>query len=205
MGRVGGLHIMEGEEDITERLLAADPSWGTRLFEMNRTAERMLLQGPADEDVETMRGEGYAPEVAEAQIATNATLEAVWSQRIRQHLPARRLRDLVLARHLSLELLDMIVHELFARQIGIEDIFEDPEGGARFVMSMPSSAVTVSMKAQYHQDPNRSWSANDIYDIDALAVTIPYCDVVFADASARGRRNQTRLGQAFPDVPPTPA
>lgn len=197
MGRVGGLQIMESGHDITARLLAEDPNWEIRLAEMNRTAERMFLQGPDDAEAEAMRGDGYAPEQVEQSMIDNATLEAEWSHHIRQFLPAHRIRDLVLYRHLKLELLDMIVREQSARNIQIDDIFTDPVGGSRFVMSMPSSAVTVSMKAQYHQDPNRTWSVNDMYDIEALAITLPYCDVVFTDASARDAAIRRGLDQHF--------
>lgn len=202
MGRVGGLRIMENGNDVTARLVANDPSWRTRLAELNRMAERMLLHGPSDEEAEDMRGDGYSPEQVEQGMIDNATLEAAWSKEIRKYLPGHLIRDLVMFRHLQLELLDLIVREQLVRHIQVDDIFTDPLGGARFVLGMPSSAVTVSMKAQYHQDPNRSWSVNDLYDIEALAITLPYCDIVFADASARDAAIRRGLDQHFQTLLP---
>lgn len=197
MGRVGGLQIMEGGEDVTARFLADDPSWAERLAEMNRIAERMLLHGPDDVEAAELRADGYQPERLEQQVADNATLEAAWSKQIEKYRRTHLTRDLVIARYLHLELLDMLVREQMARGIQVDDIFTTPEGGARFLMSMPSSAVVVSMKAQYHQDPNRVWTPNDLYDIDALALAIPYCDIVFADASARDAALRRGLDKHF--------
>ena len=69
-------------------------------------------------------------------------------------------------------------------------------------MSMPSTAVTVSMKAQYHQDRNRRWASNDLYEIDALALAIPYCDVAFTDASARDAAMRRGLDRHFDTILP---
>ena len=46
---------------------------------------------------------------------------------------------------------------------------------------MPSFDVTVTLKTEYHRDPNHSWTPNDVCDIQALATTLPYCDVVVTD------------------------
>ena len=197
VGRVGGLRIMEKGEDVTSRLLREDPSWVERLATMNRMAERMLLRGPDDEEAAKMQADGYQPQVAEQQIVDNAVIESQWSEQIDEYRGSHRIRDLVIARHLYLELADMLVREQIARGIQIRDIFTTPEGGTEFVMSMPSSAVIVSMKAQYHQDPNRSWTPNDLYDIDALALALPYCDVVFTDASARDGALRRGLDRHF--------
>ncbi len=202
VGRVGGLQIIQEGEDVTAKMLAADPSWAERLATMNRMAERMLLQGPDDQEAAEIRAGGYQPELVEQQIVDNAALEAAWSTQIEKYRGTYVMRDLVIARYLNLELMEMLVHELMARGIQIDDIFTTPEAGTRFLMSMPSSAVTVSMKAQYHQDPNRRWSANDLYDIDALALALPYCDIVFADASAQDAALRRGLDTHFDTMLP---
>lgn len=46
---------------------------------------------------------------------------------------------------------------------------------------MPSVRVAVSLKTHYHKNRQHNWTTNDMYDIDALAVAMPYCDAVFAD------------------------
>ena len=49
--------------------------------------------------------------------------------------------------------------------------------------SMPSLDVAVTLKTSLHRNPNHRWTNNDIYDMRALALTIPYCDVVVTDRS----------------------
>ena len=51
---------------------------------------------------------------------------------------------------------------------------------------MPSSDVAVDLKTQMHRDGQRAalWSANDVYDVDALALAIPYRDVVVTEKHA---------------------
>ncbi len=49
---------------------------------------------------------------------------------------------------------------------------------------MPSSLVAITLKTRYHADSNHRWTTNDIHDIDALAVAVPYCDAVFTDKAA---------------------
>jgi hypothetical protein len=50
---------------------------------------------------------------------------------------------------------------------------------------MPSCRVSISLKTRYHRDARHRWTVNDIHDIDALAVAVPYCDAVFTDKAAR--------------------
>jgi hypothetical protein len=52
---------------------------------------------------------------------------------------------------------------------------------------MPSSRVAVSLKAAYHKDNRHVWTSNDIHDIDALSIAVPYCDAVFTDKAARNQ------------------
>jgi hypothetical protein len=58
---------------------------------------------------------------------------------------------------------------------------------------------------QYHRNPGKRWTVNDIYDIDALAIAVPYCDVVFTDAEARGTLVragfESRMNTALPRTP----
>lgn len=197
MGRVGGLRVMQDGEDVTSSLLADDPSWVDRLAEMNRISERMLLHGPDDVEARELRADGYQPEQIEERVIGNAILEADWATQIKKYRRTHFTRDLVIARYIRLELMELLVREQMARDIQMNDIFTTPEDGMRFLMSMPSSAVVASMKAQYHQDPSRRWTSNDLFDIDALALAIPYCDIVFADAAARDAALRRGLDRHF--------
>ena len=61
--------------------------------------------------------------------------------------------------------------------------------------SMPSFDVTVSLKTSYHRNPQHRWTPNDLYDIDAMAQTVPYCDVVVTDKAACSHINSSGLAE----------
>ncbi|MFJ3322004.1 hypothetical protein [Curtobacterium sp. NPDC086286] len=185
VGAVGGLRITDADgEDVTNEFVAV-PSQAAALAAAEREAERMFLAGPADHEVEALRANGYRPEVPRQMVRDNAEFEAAWSERLAPFRSQGRIRDFLIFRHLQLELIAVLLSELSVRGLTIEAIAGSPETIRRFVMSMPSSAVTVSMLAHYHHDPQKRWSENDIYDIGSLALAVPFCDVVFTDAAAR--------------------
>jgi hypothetical protein len=49
------------------------------------------------------------------------------------------------------------------------------------VRSMPSTDVAIVLKAAWHRNGQRIWTVNEVYDIDALALATPYCDVVVTE------------------------
>lgn len=48
---------------------------------------------------------------------------------------------------------------------------------------MPGFEVTIALKTVRHRDANRQWTINDMFDIDALAVAVHFCDVVATDSA----------------------
>lgn len=67
-----------------------------------------------------------------------------------------------------------------------------------FLMSMPSRRVSAMMQFHYLKDIKRDWTINDLRDIAALAVAIPYCDVVVTDNKAwDGAVNRAHLDKEF--------
>jgi hypothetical protein len=97
-----------------------------------------------------------------------------------------RLRDVIAAREASFELIELLTEEFIARGIDLGQATGGTLQGVRALMlGMPSTAVSIELKTRYHQDGQKKWTVNDIHDIDALSVAVPYCDVVFTDAAAR--------------------
>jgi hypothetical protein len=69
----------------------------------------------------------------------------------------------------------------------------------------PSTRVAVSVKTRYHKNPQHVWRTNDIHDIDALAVAVPYCDAVFTDKAAlNALTSSPELGVFGAKLPRTP-
>lgn len=146
--------------------------------------ERSPLRGPQDEaELQRLQALGYAPQNA-LQVAKNrADEEGAQRLRLDGEGPWRRgrLPDVVSARELLIEFRTMAPTAFQERGVGIEDILTSPEAGVAFMRSMPSTDVSIALKTAWHRNRDKPWSANDIYDIDAMALAVPYCDVVVTE------------------------
>jgi hypothetical protein len=180
-GRNGGLTIHDSStgDDVTEQTrLAGGHDFEVRFAQMNREAERQLLSGPRDEEVVSLRAQGYQPERPRQSHHDNVRIEQGFAdERLDEHWRKGRLLDVLAARHLSLELIDMLTHELMARKLTFLDVAATLAHRLELPLAMPSSSVYVGMKARYHQNPDHRWTDNDLHDIAALAVAVPYCDI----------------------------
>jgi hypothetical protein len=74
---------------------------------------------------------------------------------------------------------------------------QDKTKARNFTDGMPSSRVAISVKGVYHRDPQHEWKSNDLHDIDAVAIAVPYCDAVFADKAARNALASSRELKVF--------
>ena len=104
-----------------------------------------------------------------------------------------RLRYVIAAREVIVEINRMLYDGLAARHAGMDDMFSESDIPAtrRALDSMPSFDVSVSLKTAYHQNPAHRWKPNHIQDIDALASTVPYCDIVVTDREAASHLHRT--------------
>ena len=189
-GMRGGLTIQgedaqEAEQRLRDRL--GNEFFDRMMAGFNREAERMLLTGPDEQDKAELRKHGYAPERpyqhqenrAQQERGQAAILDANPEYR------GEKLRDLMNVRETLIEFNEILANGIHARDTTLEELFGTGEdvGKARdFNDAM--TRVAVSLKAHYHRDGRHPWTSNDIHDIDALAVAVPYCDAVFADKAA---------------------
>jgi hypothetical protein len=187
-GMAGGLRLVDadGRDTTAEARLQGGPEFERRFKDLERTGERMLLAGARDEDIPGMREKGYAPEIPRNGLADNVKIEQAFADtQLNEHWRRGRLRDVLTGREVYLELNEMLGAELAVRKLTLEDVAGNLPDARRLVLSMPSRAVTVELKTGYHRDSRRRWNSNDLYDISAMAVAVPYCDIVFTDAAVR--------------------
>jgi len=150
--------------------------------------EYLMLRGPRDQDLSALAATGYdrGPALAveqerlerELRLAEDLRQDSRWLQ---------RLDDVVWARELYWEigprlpelmgLAGMTEHAFF--RYGKEWITE-------FLEDLPSVAVQQQIRRQLFAKGSRPWKINDIRDLDALSLAIPYCDVVVTDKEAVG-------------------
>jgi hypothetical protein len=146
--------------------------------------ERSALRGPTDSDeAADLRALGWDPEgpaiVAERRAAQEREFTAILNSE--QRWRRGRLRDVVSVRELEIEFQNIRPRALEERGLLLGDVMSDQESARRFVRAMPSTEVSIELKTAWHRNGERKWTANDIYDIDALALSMPYCDVVVTE------------------------
>jgi hypothetical protein len=191
-GKRGGLRIRnESGEDVTAE---ARRKWrgGPMQFDAwqadaERQLDRSVLRGPTDAEAPELRAIGWDPTTARQGANQRATQEREQAGRLAAEPRWRRgrLRDIVSARYIALEINEMLADALAARHLDLEDVLTDPDSARRFVDSMPSADVCVSLMTAAHRNPETNWTGNDMFDIDALSVAVPYCDVVVTERHAR--------------------
>jgi len=198
-GKVGGFRIKskDNDEDVTDEVRSRHPA-GPDAFDMalmkaELELNRNVLDGPTAEEVPEMRGLGWDPLAAFEVASRRASQEMEQVERFNADPSWRRgrIRDVVAAREVLIEINNMLWRGLSARGTDLEAAFGDPEVARRAFDSMPSFDVSVSLKTAYHRDSSHRWKPNDIQDIDALSSTVPYCDIVVTDKEAASHLVQT--------------
>ncbi len=188
-GMRGGLKVRDRDgNDVTARARlearVGPGEFDRRLAEAERDLDRAVIGGPASKDEErTLRAIGWDPSVARASAAQRAQQERDQAARLAADPRWRRgrLRDLVAARYLALEIEDIRDEALAAHQLRLPAVLSDVERARRFTDSMPSADVWITLRTAKHRSRDSMWEPNDIFDIDALSVAAAYCDVVVTE------------------------
>ncbi|PQZ94656.1 hypothetical protein CQ018_04705 [Arthrobacter sp. MYb227] len=184
-GKVGGLLLTDADGKPIDRTLLSEEEQ-RKLKVIDREAERQLLAGPKDDDIPELRRSGYAPEIVQDSLQDNAQIEQSFAnEQLDDRMRRGRLKDVLTARELFHELNEMLARELSVRKITFALLTKNIHDARRLVHSMPSSCVAVELKTNYHRNAARKWTVNDIRDIHAMSLAIPYCDIVFTDAAVR--------------------
>jgi hypothetical protein len=168
-------------------------------------AERSLLTGPEDHDDPDLQAAGYTRQSWHDTLRRRATHEQdlVSMLDADPQLRTGRLRDLVNGLEMSNELIDILTSLTMPIGTSIVEMLDSDLDKLRdFSDSMPSTRVAVSIKERYHRDSRHTWTPNDMNDIDALSIAVPYCDAVFADKAARNTVEQSRELRIFGTVLP---
>ncbi len=171
-------------------------------------ALRELLTGPENHDDPELRAAGYTRKNWHEMLKHRAMheQELVSNLDAEPQLRAGRLRDVVNAREMSIELIDALTSLTMPMGTSIGELLDYDRDKLRdFCDSMPSTRVATSLKERYHRDRLHAWTPNDINDIDALSIAVPYCDSVFADKAAFNAVKQCRELRIFDtELPRTP-
>lgn len=86
-----------------------------------------------------------------------------------------------------------------AQKLGLDvnaDIFDNgPELLVPLLEAMPSRWVEKELRRIRQSNPQKQWEPNDINDVTALSIAIPYCDVVITERSWTGMVNTQKVNK----------
>lgn len=207
-GRVGGFRVRRGTgEDVTDEVRARWPE-GPEAFDLLLASAELMLQrgtldGPASpQEEQALRKYGWKPDPAMTISENRARQELEQVERFDSdpRWRAGRIRDVVAAWEVLIEVNEMLCRGLADRGATLEDVFDSPPVTRAQLDVMPSFDVSVTMKTEYHRDPHHRWTTNDIHDIDALASTLPYCDIVVTDRAVAAHANRSGLAERLDTV-----
>jgi hypothetical protein len=185
-GLNSGIAIMDASGDATTQVRE---SIGSQKFdhfmaEMVLKMERSILRGPSNgTEVKDLRALGWNPE-GPAKVAENRAVQERDFTIIldsEQRWRRGRLRDVVSLRELEIEFQNILPRALEERGLVFRDVVSDQDSARHFVRAMPSTEVSIELKTAWHRNGEKKWTVNDIYDIDAMALATPYCDVVVTE------------------------
>ena len=198
-GWVGGMKIRnstggDGSDAVRAQMTNAD--FDKLMARMNYEMERRMLRGPSDEDLEVLRADpNFQPEVVIEGQKQRVQWELDTERVLKEHPRWRRgrLRDVIGAREILHEWMDMFTRMRIDRRKGGMPDFDPPDDEMRsFMGSMPHSQVAISVKTRYHKNPLHKWTVNDIVDIDAVSIAYAYCEAVFPDKAVRAALQSSR-------------
>jgi hypothetical protein len=190
-GMQGGLRIKSSDGDVTNetrlRFREGPEAFDEWRADAERQLDRGVLRGPTDDEVPELETLGWDPTAARRVAVQRVQQEREQAERLDDHPSWRRgrLRDLVAVRYLITDA-DAALNEVLGQHgLRISDVADEPQAARTFTDSMPSGDVWISLVTAAHRNPQTQWTTNDIFDIDALSVAVPYCDIVVTENHAR--------------------
>ena len=208
-GRLGDVRIVSSSgDDVTEQTRQTyahgSEAFDNVLLSAQLELNRKVIEGPNPAEEPEFRLDGWSPEETVQVYERQASEEIAQVRRFDDDPKWRRgrIRDVIAARQLAFDVGDILARCLASRGPGAEDQFfgTKPDELRPIVNAMPSFDVSVILKSSLHRDPNHKWTNNDIFDIRALSLTIPYCDVVVVDTAMCSHVTRHKLPERYDTV-----
>lgn len=205
LGMDGSVRVTSADgRDVTEEVRQSN-TYGPQVFdeivsetilELNRKA----IVGPSPDEDSEYREQGYSPRNILEPYEREAENEVEFVHRLNDDPKWRRgrLRDAVSAREVLIQINSILKRGCDARGIGsLQSLFPPVTDTRRVFDAMPSFDASVTLKTSLHKNSRHSWTSNDVHDLHALALTLPYCDIVITDRAMASQAVQTRLASRF--------
>ncbi|WP_445151361.1 hypothetical protein [Baekduia sp. Peel2402] len=189
LGLRGGMRVRDRDgNDVTDQARREAPGgaayFDQRIGKAERDLDRSVIRGPADDTVEEeLRRDGWDPSGARRGAEQRAQQEQDFALQLAEDPQWRRgrLRDVIAARYLALEIESIREDALRAHEVRLSEVLTSVEAAREFTDAMPAADTWITLRTAKHRNPDSAWKPNDIFDIDALSVVAPYCDVVVTE------------------------
>ena len=161
---------------------------------------RQIIDGPSPEEDSKFREQGYNPEKILEPYEQEAANELGQARLLDDEEKWRRgrLRDVVSAREVLIQINSILKRGCNERGVGsLQSLFPSVTDTRRAFDSMPSFDASVTLKTSLHKNARHRWTTNDVHDLHALALTLPYCDIVITDRAMASQAAQTGLASRF--------
>ncbi len=158
---------------------------------------RWVLDGPTAAEELTLPAFGY-DRMATFKVQTQRAAQEIELVEWFNADPSRRgprLRDVVVLSEIATEIKEVFERGVNARRADLDTVLAKFGPGLDAYDSMPSFDVAVSLRTAYHRNPEHPWKPNHIQDIDALAESVPYCDIVVTDKEEASHLMQTSVAE----------
>ena len=203
LGMHGGVKVVDREgKDVTaearQRYAGGPDEFDRIVDESALQLNRNVLDGPAPEEEPEFRAKGYRPERILETFEQEASDESNFARLLDEdpRLRRGRLRDAVSAREVFFHINSILSNAASVRGLkGFDNVIQGSPEPRRALDAMPSFDVSVTLKTAIHKNPNHRWKNNHIHDINALAVTLPYCDLVLTDREMAAFVTRSQLDQ----------
>lgn len=188
--------IRARELERVARVTPDGAEWFAEMFDSFQSfKERAIIDGPSSKaERSSMIPYVQVDDVADvmsARLKQEESLRDAFNQN--PNCRKGRIRDYVMTRSVKDDILPTVVGQLAKRGVVDTELFGSRDRVREVFDSMPSCDVMVTIKTMYHRNSAHMWSTNDIYDIDALSMAMPYCDVVLTDRAVTAQANSSQL------------
>ena len=205
-GKSGELRVKSAKgEDITEEVRSTHPlgpaAFDAIILDGYLKLNQKAIEGPTQEEEPKFRAFGWRPEASIQELerwADEELAQVRWFDDFPEWRRGR-IRDVIIAREVLIKVGDIFDEGFAKRGPGAAERFFDVNRDdlSSIYGGMPSFDVSVTLKTSLHRNPSHRWTNNDIFDISAMALTVPYCDVVVTDNSMWSHLTRHKLPEKY--------
>ena len=204
LGMDGSIRVTSADSRGVTEAVRQSFIYGPQVFDENISEailelNRQVIDGPSPEEDSEFREQGYSPINILEPYEREAADEVEFVHRLNDDPKWRqgRLRDVISAREL-IQINSILKRGCDERGIpSLQSLLPYVTDARRAFDSMPSFDASVTLKTSLHKNSRHRWTSNDVHDLHALALTLPYCDIVITDRAMASQAVQTRLASRF--------